>query len=503
MKRRSPSRDAQDPILSRREVFKTGAALLVSAVAPLAPEPVLAQTQQAADDAGTLDRGWRQPVAPAQRVFLKGGTILSMDQKVGDFVSGDLLIEGKKIVAIAASGQLKAPPNAQVIDASNTIVIPGFVDAHRHSWEGQLRRIIPDGEITKYMATTHNGFGPFYRPHDHYVGNLITALGCIDAGITCVIDNSHNSRSAAHSDAAVQALIDSGIRGVHASGPPQAGDWDKQWPKDLERLQKKFFTSTDQLVTLRMFSVMDRSNWALARRLGLRITTESNAAGPEFEQFWKEELLRPDNTFNHCQGWPDAVWQRVRDAGATVDVCPRSDSQYALGEGVFALQKALDHGLRPGFSIDNEVSYGTDMFTEMRVAFYVQRAMATFRKTSGDTKAPALIGVRQVLECATLGGAACAGLIDKCGSLTPGKEADIVTIRTDDINLYPSNHAPGTVVLAADTRNIDTVIIGGKVRKLRGKMVGVNMDKFRQLADESRAYLFMKAGYRLDVLSKT
>jgi 5-methylthioadenosine/S-adenosylhomocysteine deaminase len=186
-----------------------------------------------------------------------------------------------------------------------------------------------------------------------------------------------------------------------------------------------------------------------------------------------------------------------------VNVCPRSDSQYALGAGVFALQKALDHGMRPGFSIDNEVSYGTDMFTEMRVAFYIQRALATYRKTSGDTKAPALIGVRQILECATLGGAACAGLIDKCGSLTPGKEADIVIIRTDDLNLYPSNHAPGTVVLAADTRNIDTVIIGGRVRKQRGKIVGVNMDKFRQLADESRAYLFMKAGYRLDVLSKS
>jgi hypothetical protein len=75
-------------------------------------------------------------------------------------------------------------------------------------------------------------------------------------------------------------------------------------------------------------------------------------------------------------------------------------------------------------------------------------------------------------------------------------------IRTDDINLYPSNHAIGTVVAAADIRNIDTVIIGGKVRKFHGRMAGVNMDKFRQMADESRAYLFMKAGYKLDILSK-
>jgi 5-methylthioadenosine/S-adenosylhomocysteine deaminase len=502
MERETPSNRAMpERVISRRSLVKAGAALAVAAAAPFTPAAGAGQGPQGGDDAGTLDRAWRQGAAPGQRILLKGGTIVSLDPNVGDIAKGDVLIEGKKIAGVAADGQLRAPASAQVIDASNTIIIPGFVDAHRHSWEGQLRRIIPDGAIGEYMATTHNGFARYYRPHDHFVGNLITALGCIDAGITCVIDNSHNSRSAAHSDAAVQALVDSGIRGVHASGAPQTGDWDKQWPQDLERLQKKFFTSTDQLVTLRMFAGMDRELWALARRLGIRITTESNAAGRDFEDFWNEKLLRADNTFNHCQGWPEIVWQHVKEAGCTVNVCPRSDSQYALGEGVSTFQKALDHGIRPGFSVDNEVSYGTDMLTEMRVAFYVQRAMATYRKTNGEAKAPALVGVRQVLESATLGGAACAGLLDKCGSLTPGKEADIVLIRTDDINLYPSNHALGTVVLAADTRNIDTVIIGGKIRKLRGKMVGVNMDRFRQIADESREYLFMKAGYKLNIFS--
>ena len=141
------------------------------------------------------------------------------------------------------------------------------------------------------------------------------------------------------------------------------------------------------------------------------------------------------------------------------------------------------------------------MFTEMRVAFNIQRAMATYRRSNGDAKMPAMVSVRDVLECATVNGAANAGLLDKCGTLTPGKEADIVMIRTDDINLYPSNHAIGTVVAAADVRNIDTVIVGGKIRKFRGKMVGLNMEKFRQLADESRNYLFSKAGYTLDILS--
>src|SRR5262249_10364796 len=204
---------------------------------------------------------------------------------------------------------------------------------------------------------------------------------------------------------------------------------------------------------------------------------------------------------NDCNGWPCNVWQWVRESGGTVNVCPRSDPQYGLGEGIPAFQKALDHGIHPAFSIDNETSYGTDMFTEMRVAFNIQRAMATYRRSTGDSSAPAVVSVRDVLECATVNGAANAGLLDKCGSLTPGKEADIVMIRTDDINLYPSNNAIGSVVAAADVRNIDTVIIGGKIRKLRGKMVGVNMEKFRQMADESRNYLFEKAGYKLDIFA--
>jgi cytosine/adenosine deaminase-related metal-dependent hydrolase len=440
---------------------------------------------------------------PNRRILLKNGTIVSMDASVGDFVQGDILIEGKKIAAVGANVKISGPA-PRVIDASNSILIPGFVDCHRHSWEGVLRRIIPNGDIAKYMATTHQGFALYYRPHDIYIGNLITALGCIDAGITCIIDNSHNSRSAAHSDAAVQALFDSGIRAVHASGAPQTGTWDHQWPQDLARLQKRFFSSDDQLVTLRMFSGLDRENYAMARKLGLRITTEFQGApaAATLEEFWNAKLLGPDITYNHCGGLTDLAWQRIRESGGTVDVCPRSDPQYALGDGIPAFQKALDHGIRPGLSVDNEVSYGTDMFTEMRVAFNIQRAFATNRKVNGDASPPKLVNVRELLECATVNGAACAGLTPKCGSLSPGKEADIVMIRTDDINLYPSNNAVGTVVAAADVKNVDTVIIGGVIRKSGGKLVGVNLPKLRAQIDESRNYLFQKAAYKLNIFSE-
>jgi 5-methylthioadenosine/S-adenosylhomocysteine deaminase len=142
------------------------------------------------------------------------------------------------------------------------------------------------------------------------------------------------------------------------------------------------------------------------------------------------------------------------------------------------------------------------MFMEMRVAFHIQRAMATNRRVTGDQNVPAMVSTRDVLACATINGAVCAGLADKIGTLTPGKEADIVMIRTDAINLYPANNAIGTVVAAADRSNIDTVIIGGQIRKFRGQLVGLKMEKFKRLVDESRGYLFEKAGYKPDIFAE-
>jgi cytosine/adenosine deaminase-related metal-dependent hydrolase len=482
-----------DARVTRRTALKAGATFAAGAAA------VLSDTAVAQD----LSRfGHEGPIDPKNRILLKGGTIVSMDDKVGDLARGDLLIEGKKIAAIAPT--LDAA-GAQVIDAQNTIIVPGFVDCHRHSWEAQLRRINPNSPtLADYSNATHLSFAKAYRPHDHYVANFLTAVGCIDAGITCVIDNSHNSRSADHSDAAVEALIDGGVRAVHASGPPNAGDWARQWPQDLERLQKKYFSSTDQLVTLRMFSGPNRDNWAVARKLGLRITTEFQ--GPQMaallDPMVAEKLVGPDNTFNHCGALPEKTWQIFVDTGANINVCPRSDAQYALGEGVCALQHAWDHGIKPGLSVDNETSYGGDMFMEMRVAFYIQRAIAQNRRFSGDQAPPKPLMVRDVLYCATMGGAHCAGLDDKIGSLTPGKEADLLVIRADDINLYPSNNAIGTVVQAAERSNVDTVIIGGRIRKYAGKVMGLDMTRLKAMVGESRDHLFKATGYQPDVFAE-
>ena len=437
-------------------------------------------------------------------ILIRGATILSMDESVGNIERGDILITGSTITAV---GQNLDAQGAHVIDATNMIAMPGMVDSHRHAWEGQLRRINPNAtSLDDYSNATHFSFAKYYRPADIYIGNLLTALGAIDAGITTVIDNSHNSRTAAHSDAAVEALLDAGIRAIHASGAPVSGEWDRaHWPGNWQRLQEKYFNNNpDSLVSLAVMAQLEPALWAEARRLGLPIVTEffGSLMASELESLHRQGLLGPDNIFNHCTALPDEGWAILREAGVRVNVCPRSDAHYGIEDGMFAMQAAQRHGITPGLSVDNETSYSTDMFMEMRVAFYLQRVMGMHQQQCCDASHTlTTLPAAQLLKAATVDGAACAGLQDKIGSLTPGKQADLILINAGDINLYPSGNAFGTVVHATERSNIDTVMIGGRIVKQNGKVLGVDSTRLRAAIDESREYLFAAAGYEPDMFA--
>ncbi|EMB3262611.1 MAG: amidohydrolase family protein [Klebsiella michiganensis] len=447
-----------------------------------------------------------QTVTPSA-TLIRGATILSMDENVGNFERGDILITGATITAV---GQYLNAEGAHVIDATNMIAMPGMVDSHRHSWEGQLRRINPNATcLDDYSNATHFSFAKYYRPSDIYVGNLLTALGAIDAGITTIIDNSHNSRTAAHSDAAVEALLDAGIRAIHASGAPVSGDWDRaHWPGNWQRLQEKYFRNNpESLVSLAVMAQLEPELWAEARRLGLPIVTEFFGAemGAELRSLHQQGLLGPDNIFNHCTALPDEGWKILREAGVRVNVCPRSDAHYGIEDGMFAIEAAQRHGITPGLSVDNETSYSTDMFMEMRVAFYLQRVMGMHKRQHcrGTEYSLTMLPAAQLLKAATVDGAYCAGLQDKVGSLTPGKQADLILINAGEINLYPNGNAFGTVVHATERSNIDTVMIGGRIVKQNGMVVGVDRARLHAAIDESREHLFAAAGYKPDMFAET
>src|SRR5262245_28946928 len=184
------------------------------------------------------------------RTLLKKGCVLSLDKNVGNFAQADVLIEGSKISAV---GPNVSGADADVIDASNMIIMPGFIDTHRHLWEGILRNIgtdIPLEGENSYLAYVLNTLAPAYRPEDVYIGNRVSAVGLIDAGITTVLDWSHIQANPEYTDAAIQALQESGLRAVFAYGPVWYEAPNPEHPNWFKRAAKQYFSSKDQLLTL-------------------------------------------------------------------------------------------------------------------------------------------------------------------------------------------------------------------------------------------------------------
>ena len=438
-----------------------------------------------------------------------------MDEALGDLDRGDVLLRGDEIVAVAAdlSGDPRAA-GALVVDCSNLLLLPGFQDTHRHAWQSQLRRLLPDVDIDGYMTQMHARMAHHFAPEDMFIGNVVSAIGAIDAGITTILDFCHNSRSAAHSDAALAGWDETGVRAVHASAAPLNGAWDQQWPADLSRLAGTLPSSG--LVTLRMallprahelipaYVGLTPANLAIARDLGLEVSVDGMhgaAASAEFERIAQQGCLGPDLTYIHCTALSDAAWRCIVDTGGTVSLAPTSDAQIGVADGVPPVQQCLDLGIEPSVSVDLEACLSSDMFSQMRALLTIQRMGVYQRRAAGDTSAPPLLTDRQVLRFATIAGAVANGLGATCGSLTPGKQADLIGIRTDDPNVFPLNNAVGTVVQGADSRNIEFVFIGGRPMKWQRKVLGYDVDHAHLLARRSRDRLCAAAGMDLDVMA--
>lgn len=472
------------PTLSRRQFLRAAAATSVAV-------PALAATTGCAMGGAGSDS-----IAAGQPILIKGGCVLSLDRSIGDFEQADVLVEGAKIAAVRPN---ITAPNAAVIDARNSIVMPGFVDTHRHMWQGILRNILPDGSLQDYIRVVQRMVGQAYTPDDVYAGNLSSALGCIDVGVTTVLDWSHIHMTPAHTDAAIKGLAESGVRAVFAYGTPQheSGDWTKapnhRFPGDIARLRKQYFNTDDQLLTLFLASPggtpeIILPTWRAARDVGARITIHVGVG--EFgrnallERLHKVEPLRSDTTYIHCCTLNDTEWKLIRDSGGTVSIAGYVET--LMGHGNPPTQKSLDFGVRPSLSVDVETSVPNDFFTQMRTVLSLQKNEVWARRLAGQKDAGRFLTAREVLEFATIEGAKANGLERKVGSLTPGKEADIILLRTDRLNVMPMNNAVGAVVTSMGPQNVDTVLIGGRIKKRHGELVGVDMARIGGVLDAAR-----------------
>jgi 5-methylthioadenosine/S-adenosylhomocysteine deaminase len=533
---------------SRRNFLKGVAATGIAAAGLklFAPRPALAQFNY---PAGSGD--------PNRRYVIQGGSVMSMDPQVGNFAQADVVVEGKKIVAVGPG----VGGGGDVIDARGRIVMPGFIDTHHHQFETALRSFLADGVLindgsgsvagtTTYYEYILLKFAPVYRPQDVYINELFGGLSQLDDGVTTVHDVSQIHYSKQHSDAAIKALFDTGRRaafgyfegaGIPNVFPPRPG---YVYPQDATRIKQQYFSSTDQLVTMIMGgevylqdpktgAYVYPQSWQIGRQLGLQIAahilspfgirpTLDTIAG----NLPPNPTIGPDNLFIHMTGMSDAGWQAVHDKGAQVSIA--FPIEMNMRHGMPPILRMQSLGMEPSLSVDVECTLTADFFTQMRSAMNLQRVLVNqmiLDSPAGNQNLPnpldwglpngaagnpwpappagipAPLTTRDVLRYATINGAKALRLDSKTGSLTPGKEADIIILDATRINVVPLNQVPGAVVSLMDRSNVETVIVAGKIRKWKGQLLDVNLNSLRQQLEASRDYIFSAAGIPQNLFS--
>ncbi|MPY56188.1 amidohydrolase family protein [Streptomyces spongiae] len=445
------------------------------------------------------------------KLLIQNTRVVSLDPDVEASLGADecdiLVVDGR----IAEIGRNLGADDAERIDGSGTIAVPGFVDTHRHTWQAVLRGVLTNGTLGDYFREVLMRLGPAFREEDIYAGNLIGSYEALNAGVTTTVDWFNNAATPGHADAAVAALRETGIRSLFGYGTPIGARWVKdsslKHPHDAERVRSEYFSSSDQLLTFALAlrgtigvdPVVTKHDFDLARSLDARITVHAGVRipgippvpGGEVRVMYEAGLLGPDTTIVHGNEVDNGELDMLAECGATVSVAPYVE--LVMGQGVPPTNRLVEHGLRPSLSTDVASAVPGDMFTQMRTALAQARG-ATIPADPREPFAPRLTA-EDVLRFATIDGAAACGLADRIGTLSVGKDADIVLIRSDAINTMPgADHPVSTVVTSADTSNVDTVLVRGTVVKRDGTLVGVDLERLRRLGGAAREHVMTAVG---------
>jgi len=531
--------------LGRRDFLKTAAAGGTAAGLGLfAARPAAAHDDDGPEGSGKNGR----------RYIIRGGAVMSMDPKVGDFPKADVLVEGKKILAV---GPNLSAGGAAEIDARGKVVMPGFIDTHHHQAWTPIRSSIPDSILINDFSGTASaeqnyainvlgfgaapalpGFAEHYRPDDVYIGELFGGLSQLDAGVTTVHDISQIHHSKEHSLAAIQALRDTGRRAkfgfFESAGGVDGGAW---YPSGANFLRNNVLSSDDSLVTMVMGgevylgNATTRQSWTIGRNLGLQVAAHilspfgirpilDQLAGvsPDVADGTGADLsgieIGADNLFVHMTGMSDAAWEKVALAGAKVSIAFPIEMNMRHGQPPILKMQELKAkfgiDFEPSLSVDVETNMTADFFTQMRSAMTMQRLVVNQKILELGTFSPPftsqwplapypadippLLNARDVLRFATINGAKHLRLDGKTGSLTPGKEADIIILDGTHLNVFPINNVPGAVVTLMERTNVETVIVAGKVRKWKGKLLDVDLGRMRRELENTRDFLYTAVG---------
>ena len=434
----------------------------------------------------------------SERTLIRGGTVLTLGARTPNLVGADVLIEGGIVSEVGAGIRVRG---ADVVEADNAIVMPGFVDTHRHAWKSLFRNI-GEGGSGGSSALDSSVYWPHYRPDDVYAATLIGLLGAIEAGITTVVDWSDISSDSAHVDAALEAHRDAGLRTVFVHSTPAWGGGREDEKVELRRLAaRRAKTSPDTTVVAfgpRDPSVSDLDRvareWGLARELGMRVHTHVGADPADrgvVSRLGEAGLLGDDVTLIHCSHLDDSDLDAIASSKAAVSLAP--SSEMANGMGLPPIQKLIDRGIRPGLGVDSERVAPGDIFAQMRAINSIQHATHFDLKLAGKGGSSSVLTTREVIRFATVDGARAAGLGAVTGSIEKGKQADIIVLRTDRPNIWPINDPIGAVVWGMDTSNVDCVFAGGRPLMERG-VLAADVERARKLAVEAQHRVAEAAG---------
>jgi 5-methylthioadenosine/S-adenosylhomocysteine deaminase len=450
---------------------------------------------------GTTTPALAQATAAARGVHLiKNGAVVTVDPTLGTLPRADILVHAGRIDRIAPE---LAAPDAEVIDATDMIAMPGFVDTHYHMWSALGRNFVGDGGFGYFPAK--NATSKLYSAEDFYNSVMLGLVELANAGITTVHNWSHNTRTSAHADAELRAHRDAMLRARYAYGHVD------QMPRnepldftDIDRVKREYFandTAFDGLLTLgvnlRGLSQSDEPTYLkdmeAARSRGLPIAIHAGQTPPNnlnADDYERRGWLGPNLLICHYLPASDSDAATLARTRTPLSFATHSEFRLGLaGDPRTALLRMRKAGVLVSLSFDATSIAPPNMFETMRFTWNMG---IPWRGT--PTEGLPAVGFREVIEMATLNGAKALGLGEVTGSLTVGKRADIILIRGNDINVAPVANIETTVVQSATPANVDTVLVDGRIVKRHGKLVAYDVEKVVRDAKASALRIRAAAG---------
>ncbi len=423
------------------------------------------------------------------RTLIRGATVITLDAQ-GDLPRADVLVTDDHITDIAPALQVD---DAELVDASGCIVIPGLVNAHMHAWQTALRGLAANWTLLEYFQKMHAGLATVFEPDDLYIATLVGALNQLNCGTTTLADWCHNNRTPAHNDAAIQGLLESGIRAAFFHGTPKPDPkpgerpfWEVPHPRhEIERLLKahqgRDLLSVHAAVLGPHYSTLDVAlhDFRMVKELGV-VGSLHQGGGPArtpdgWEKLEADGLLGPQINIVHGHALSDAQLKRFCDLGMSFSAA--AENEMTQGHGHPITGRLRPFGKAPSLGVDLESVLSGDMLTQARVALGMQRSLdnVAYREAHGSIPPTSTISTREALQWVTVEGARMLGQLDRIGTLAPGKQADLVLIRADDLNMQPVHDPVSTVVMQTTLANIDSVMVAGQWKKRHGRLLGVNL----------------------------